>query len=524
MIVRRPDGENVSKVESTLTSTTLPRASGVLLHITSLPSPYGIGNLGPASRAFVDWLAEARQTWWQVLPLGPVGAGNCPYQSYSSIAGDPRLISPEDLLTDDLITPAEADAAKPNTADDFSTPRINSLLAAALHRIQSGAAHHSKIDWSAAFKSFQNEQRHWLDDFALFMTLKEQAGEPWHAWPAGWARREPAALIAARAEFQNSITLHQFAQFIFFRQLESLRAYAREKNIKLIGDLPIYVSGESADVWSHPELFQLDKSLRPTAVAGVPPDYFSATGQRWGNPLYNWAEMRRTGFTWWIERVRATLRQVDVVRIDHFRGLADYWKIPAHLPTAVGGRWVKAPGRGLLRTLREQLSPLPLIADDLGEITPEVLKLRDDFNLPGMRILQFAFDAHPGNPFLPHNYTKNCIAYPGTHDNDTTLGWWHSLDSQQMKRVHHYAGHTPDKEIPRALIRILWQSIANTTIAPMQDLLSLDTQSRMNRPGITDGNWTWRLRAGDLTTKLAHHLADLTTATGRANTISISPG
>ncbi|MEZ0266978.1 MAG: 4-alpha-glucanotransferase, partial [Phycisphaerae bacterium] len=393
------------------------RSAGILVHVTSLPGAYGIGDLGPAARAFVDWLRAARQRWWQVLPLGPAGAGDSPYQCYSAVAGDPRLISPDDLLRDGLATRAEVkelarrDGANNGKANFAAAALKLELVARAAERME-------KTKLRRAFEAFREQNAEWLDDYALFMALRERSRGAWQDWPADIVTRKPRALEAARRELAERVAVHQLAQFLFFRQLDALRAYARDRGVRLIGDLPIYVSPDSADVWARPELFLLDRTRRPTAVAGVPPDYFSETGQRWGNPLYDWAAMRRDRFAWWIDRVRATLRQVDLVRVDHFRGFAGYYRIPAHLPTAVGGRWVKAPGPELFQTLQRELtrsrlrrqkgssgqtsmsappkSMLPFIAEDLGVITPDVEKLRDDFGLPGMRVLQFAFGG-PGD-------------------------------------------------------------------------------------------------------------------------------
>ena len=514
------------------------RSAGVLMHVTSLPGPNGIGDLGPAARDFVDWLQVARQSWWQVLPLGPAGAGDSPYQCYSAVAGDPRLISPDDLARDGLATRAEVKELARRAGANKGKANF-AAAALKLELVARVAARLQKSNLRRAFETFRAQNASWLDDYALFMALRERSHGAWQDWPVGIVTRKPRALDAARRDLADRVVVHQLGQFLFFRQLDALRAYARERGVRLIGDLPIYVSPDSADVWARPELFLLDRSRRPTAVAGVPPDYFSATGQRWGNPLYDWPAMRRDGFAWWIDRVRATLRQVDLVRVDHFRGFAGYYKIPAHLPTAVGGKWVKAPGTELFQTLQGELtdsrlcppkgssgqtrmsaplkSTLPLIAEDLGVITPDVEALRDDFGLPGMRVLQFAFGG-PGDgrdPFLPHNYVENAVAYTGTHDNDTTAGWWQSLDARAKARARAYLGDVTGDDVAWTMTRAVWQSVARLAVAPVQDVLGLGTAARMNQPGTGEGNWSWRLRDGQLTRKHAESLGTMTQASGR---------
>ena len=496
------------------------RSSGVLLHVTSLPGPYGVGDLGPAARAWVDALARAKQTWWQILPLGPPGAGDSPYQSYSAFAGNPLLISPDDLLEVGLLKRDDLPAGplRPDQAD-YPRARIlkEKLLARAWERYRGGAGGrrvHNAVD------QFIRSQADWLGDFALFMALAEATGTAsWPRWPRELARYDRKALRLAMSQpVTDALERHQFAQFLFFRQLGALREYARGKGVRLIGDLPIFVSDDSSDVWANRHLFQLDRTGRPKAVAGVPPDYFSKTGQRWGNPLYDWDRMKRDGFRWWVARARATLGQVDLVRMDHFRGFEAYWRVPAHLPTAERGRWVKAPGRDLFQTLRNELAGLPFIAEDLGVITPEVEALRDDFALPGMRVLQFAFGGGGAdNPFLPHHYVRNCVAYTGTHDNDTTAGWFKSLDRTTQEQVRAYA---PDwsgaKWDPAwALIRAAWSSVAEVAIAPLQDVLSLRSRARMNIPGTAAGNWRWRFQEKDLRPELLDRLAHLTATYGR---------
>ena len=496
------------------------RTSGLLLHVTSLPGPYGVGDLGPAARAWVDALARAKQSWWQILPLGPAGAGDSPYQCYSAFAGNPLLVSPDDLVADGLLDRGDLPTSvlPPDRVDYRKAGTLKSaLLGRAWERFEAGAG---RRRLAGEFQEFITSQGHWLGDFAAFMALRDaHRTAHWPRWPRDLVRRKPAALREARAGLSQPIWRHQFAQFLFWRQLQALRKYAREKGVKLIGDLPIFVSADSADVWANPHLFQLDRTGRPKAVAGVPPDYFSMTGQRWGNPLYDWDVMRADGFAWWVARARAALDQVDLVRVDHFRGFEAYWRIPAHLPTAERGRWVKVPGRELFIALRKQLGGLPFIAEDLGLITPDVEALRDEFALPGMRVLQFGFGGGADNPFLPHNYVRNAVVYTGTHDNDTTIGWFGGLDRKTRAAVRDYApqDNVNGKWDPAwSLTRLAWGSVADTAIAPLQDVLSLGSKARMNTPGTATGNWRWRFRAEMLRGSQLDRLRDLTTTYGRA--------
>ena len=491
------------------------RSSGVLLHITSLPGPYGIGDLGPAAHEWVNTLARAKQTWWQILPLGPAGAGDSPYASYSAFAGNPLLISPERLVEDGLLN---ADAARPPAfpADQVSYQAVGKfkkrLLDEAWQSFRAGAVQPLR----ASFKRFCKKEAAWLDDFSLFMALKElDEDRSWTDWPRDLVLRKPSGLDEARRRRADAIGRHQFTQFLFFRQLEALRRHAARLGVKLIGDLPMFVSAESSDVWAHPDLFLLDERRRPRVVAGVPPDYFSKTGQRWGNPLYNWRAMKRTGYRWWVERLRATLRQVDLVRLDHFRGFQAYWEVPARNRTARQGRWVKAPGADLLKTLRSRLGGLPFIAEDLGLITPQVEALRDEFGLPGMRVLQFAFGGSFDNPFLPHSYCRNAVVYTGTHDNDTTAGWFASLSKEEQARVRRYA--TCDgSHVSWDLMRLAWSSVARIAIAPLQDVLALGPEARINTPGKPTGNWRWRVTPQMLRNDLLDWLRDLTETYDRA--------
>jgi 4-alpha-glucanotransferase len=491
------------------------RTAGILLHPTSLPGPYGVGDLGPAARAWVDALARAGQGWWQVLPLGLTGCGDSPYQSFSAFGGNPLLVSPDGLVADGLLS--RADLARVHLADVFAGDAANAdyeaagafkaaLFARAWENFQAGAAPALR----EPFETFCVTQAPWLDNLALFMALKDaHGGQSWQEWPAPQRLREPDALEEARRELADAVWLHRFRQFLFFRQWAEVKAYAHEHGVKLIGDVPIFVAADSVDVWAHPELFLLDRQRRPTVVAGVPPDYFSATGQLWGNPLYDWKAMKETDYAWWVARLRATLDQVDLVRLDHFRGFEAYWEVPAGNPTAEVGQWVQAPGADLIATLRRELGRLPLIAEDLGLITPEVEALRDQFNLPGMRILQFAFGGATDDRFLPHNYDRNTVVYTGTHDNDTTHAWYAGLPARELAFLRRYLPSSCG-DVAWDLIRLAWSSVADLAVAPLQDVLSLGNEGRMNRPGRPAGNWRWRFTADRLTAERLDRLADLT--------------
>lgn len=492
---------------------TIPRSAGILLHVTSLPGPHGIGDLGPVAHRWVDTLADARQTWWQILPLGPPGAGDSPYQCFSAFAGNPMLISPELLRTDGLLTRADLDTGRfPTDHVDFARVRQlkGDLLARAYDQFTRRRALHG------AFDKFRREQAAWLDDFALFMALRDAyPDQSWTDWPKELVQRKTAALKRARQEFREAAERHAFTQFLFYRQMADLKRYANGRGVRLIGDLPIFVSPESADVWANPEIFKLDRHRRPTHVAGVPPDYFSETGQRWGNPLYRWPAMAKDGYRWWMDRFRATLETVDLVRIDHFRGFAAAWHVPAHLPTAIHGRWVRAPGHELFAAARKALGGLPFIAEDLGLITPDVDELRRAFDLPGMRVLQFGFGGSPHDAFLPHNYERNTAVYTGTHDNDTTLGWYRSLDARTKKTVRRYVPDA-DRNVAWELTRQAWASVADLAIVPLQDVLNLDAKARMNTPGRPTGNWGWRATEKMIGDRRIEALGELTEAYGRA--------
>jgi 4-alpha-glucanotransferase len=490
------------------------RSAGVLLHPTSLPGPYGVGDLGPAAYAWVDALVRARQTWWQILPLNPTGYGDSPYQSVSTFAGNPYLLSPEVLMREGLVQPNDLGGVQ-FPADRVDFGRVIDfklgMLGRAWERFRSGAAPGLR----QPFDAFCSEQAGWLDDFALFMALKKRHNHAhWLSWPADLVRREPAALDRARRELADAVGYYKFGQFLFRRQWTAVKRYANDRDIRLMGDVPIFVASDSADVWANPGLFLLDAERRPRVVAGVPPDYFSSTGQLWGNPLYNWEALKRTGYAWWVDRLRATLAQVDVVRLDHFRGFEAYWEVPASHTTAAEGRWVKGPGADLFQALRRALGGLPFIAEDLGLITPEVRALREQVGLPGMRVLQFAFGDTSANPYLPHNYDRNTVVYTGTHDNDTTRGWYAALGDKEKWFLHRYAPHVgPD--IAWDLMRLAWGSVADYALAPLQDVLSLGNEARMNLPGRPAGNWSWRYTPGMLNDGVLDRLGDLTEVYGR---------
>ena len=479
------------------TDSLFPRSSGILLHPTSLPGLDGVGDLGEQAFAFVDWLAAHRQTWWQVLPLGPTSFGDSPYQTLSAMAGNPLLVSLEILCRDGWLADSDLEGRP-----DFPSDRVDfgAAITWKQSRLERAWAVFVQRADTARWEEFSQwcaGQTAWLDDFALFMALKlRHEGRPWPEWPAPLVRREPAALAAAKAELASDLDYHRFCQWHFHRQWQALRAHARERGVRLIGDLPIFVAHDSSDVWARQELFQLDAKGQPTVVAGVPPDYFSKTGQLWGNPLYDWPAAAAEDHAWWRARLRAALEMVDVVRLDHFRGFEAYWEVAATAKTAEKGRWVPGPGATFFRSLEQDLgSPLPLIAEDLGVITPAVDDLRREFGLPGMKVLQFAWSG-PDNLFLPHEHESDAVVYTGTHDNDPVLGWWeHLTDKRTRDLVAAYAG-CKVAEPNWTLIRLGMGSVAHTFIAPLQDVLGLGREGRMNLPGAGTGNWNWRLQPG----------------------------
>jgi len=504
-----------------------PRSSGILLHPTSLPGRFGIGDLGYEAYNFIDFLSASGQSLWQVLPLGPTGYGDSPYQCFSAFAGNPLLISPALLINDRLLSEAEL-----GDIPDFRTSRVdfgrviefkNQLLAKAFVNFKAISAGDLRTD----FERFCHTSDWWLDDYSMFRALKDaHGGVAWTSWEPQFAARDPKAVAAARETLRDRIECEKFVQFLFFKQWSQLKEYCRERKIRIIGDAPIFVAFDSADVWGNPEQFKLDSRRQLLVQAGVPPDYFSKTGQLWGNPIYDWNAMRASGFRWWIHRLRVAFETVDILRIDHFRGFSASWEVPGQDDTAERGQWVHVPGRELFTTLQNVLGEMPIIAEDLGVITPDVEALRDDFGFPGMRVLQFAFRGDSKTIDLPHNYIRNCVVYTGTHDNDTTVGWFNSKagdgstrSTADIERERAYCLaylDTDGREIHWDLIRAAWSSVADMAVVPLQDVLGLGARARMNLPASEQGNWQWRYRVGANSPKIAERLRNLTELYGRA--------
>jgi 4-alpha-glucanotransferase len=494
---------------------TFPRSSGILLHPTSLPGRFGVGDLGPEAYRFVDFLAAAGQRIWQMLPLGPTGYGDSPYQLFSAFAGNPLLISLEKLADQGLLSQADLRKAPAFPSGEVDYGRVIRwklpLLRAAYERFRTGGANRQEFD------AFRQDNASWLNDYSRFMALKAANGGE-----AVWSRWDPSITVPS----EEDVEALEFAQFQFFAQWRELHNYAQARGIRMMGDLPIYVAHDSADVWAKPQLFQLDEHGEPAVMSGVPPDYFSATGQLWGNPIYRWDRMAEEGFRWWIDRVRAALGQLDLIRVDHFRGLEAYWAVPGGETTAKNGRWIKGPGAPLFRALRDALGDLPVVAENLGVITPEVEALRTEFGFPGMAILQFAFGKDPQAPdFKPHNYPRDRVAYTGTHDNDTTMGWWTSEGAGDSTRTQEdvlkeraftrrYLS-TDGREIHWVFIRALMASVADTVLFPLQDVLGLGSEARMNTPAVPSGNWRWRFEANMLTDDMAARLKEMVTTYDR---------
>jgi len=500
-----------------------PRSAGILLHPTSLPGRFGIGDLGGEAYGFGDWLARTGQRIWQVLPLGPTGYGDSPYQCFSAFAGNPLLINLESLVEEGVLSPADIDSPAPFPVHEvdygwvikFKRPLLKK--AAENFRREAGSAERG------LYEAFCRKNAAWLDNYALFAALKDAHGgeATWNHWERDIATRQPQAMAHWQATLADEIQTRKYWQYQLFKQWKALKEHCHRLGIRMMGDIPIFVAQDSADVWAHPELFHLDGDGKPAVQAGVPPDYFSATGQLWGNPLYRWDVMAQSGYSWWIERFQATLDLVDVVRLDHFRGFEAYWEVPGADKTAAGGRWVKAPGHELFEAVQKALGELPIVAETLGVITPEVEALRDRFGFPGMAILQFAFGADPQAPeFMPHNYPRHLVVYTGTHDNDTTLGWWTSggigdstRTPEQVKKEKAFALTylgTDGREMNWVLIRTALASVADTAIVPLQDVLGLGSEARMNLPGQPGGNWRWRFTADMLTDQVGERLAELT--------------
>jgi len=503
------------------------RASGVLLHPTSLPGPYGIGEIGPEAERFVDFLQATGQHLWQILPLGPTSFGDSPYQSPSTFAGNPLWISFDLLIQDKLLTKAQLKHFPAFPADKVDFGPVIAARFAVLKKVCASFGEKASPDMQAEFADFCARSADWLDDYALFSALKDaHGGVPWTQWEPELGRREPAALQAARERHAEDVRAVKIVQYLFDRQWKRLRAYGAERRIQFIGDIPIFVAHDSADVWAHPHLFFLKPDGQPSVVAGVPPDYFSATGQLWGNPLYNWDAHRAQNYDWWMARLRRIFELVDVVRIDHFRGFEAYWEIPGGETTAMNGKWVKGPDQHLFEVLLQRMGRLPIIAEDLGVITPPVEALRDRFEFPGMRILQFAFGADErAAEFRPESYPAHCCVYTGTHDNDTTVGWFNSqagagstrtqdqIDAER-KMILDYLG-TDGHEIHWDLIHLGSRSNADTFVTPLQDLLGLGSEARMNTPGVAGGNWQWRFTWDQLTDEIRDRFAYVTRSTGR---------
>ncbi|MBT3322395.1 MAG: 4-alpha-glucanotransferase [Anaerolineae bacterium] len=470
----------------------LSRSSGILLHPTSLPNRYGIGDLGKTAYDFVDFLHDTSCELWQTLPLGPTGYGDSPYQSFSTFAGNPYLISPDLLLEEKLLHPNDLKEDLGEDGEFINFGRVISWKLNLLEKAYVRSTRDPKLV-SGDLNTFREENSEWLEDYALFRAIKEsKGGGSWVGWDENLRNREERAIADAKKELKPAVDRFVFYQFLFFRQWDALHAYANSKNIQIIGDIPIFVSYDSSDVWVNPELFFLDEQKLPTVAAGVPPDYFSKTGQLWGNPLYKWTQHKAENYAWWVKRMRAILNTVDIVRLDHFRGFAGYWEVPANEETAINGRWVSGPGADLFQTLKDELGELAIIAEDLGEITPDVFELRDQFNLPGMKIFQFAFSDN-NNPFLPHHYPENCVAYTGTHDNNTARGWYETASEHEKDFARRYLS-VDGSDFSWDLIRRLWKSKASFVLAPMQDLLNLGEEARMNYPGKLGGNWAWRMK------------------------------
>jgi len=487
----------------------MSRSSGILLHISSLPGKYGIGSLGCEARRFVGFLAETNQKLWQILPLGPTGYGNSPYQCYSAFAGNSIFIDLKDLVEDGLL-----DTEDLKQHPSFPEKRVDydrvgeykqELLKLAYQNFQEKFDH-----FKNEYYTFLGEHSWWLDDYALFRALKESGEQKtWNGWTPDLKFRDEHALQIQRHKLDQTIGFHRFLQFIFFRQWFALKKYANEKNVSILGDIPLYISYDSSDVWANQDIFLLDKDGKPTLVGGVPPDYFSETGQLWGNPVYNWPRLKERRYDWWIARVHFNLRMFDLVRIDHFRGLESFWTVPADEKTAIKGEWLPAGGNELLSILKKQLNHLPVIAEDLGVITPEVEKLRDDFQLPGMKILQFAFSSDETDKALPHHIERNSVVYTGTHDNDTSRGWYRNTGKKERSLLKQYM-KMPGFRFSRRFIEMAWATVADRALIPMQDLLGLDSSARMNVPGVASGNWEWRFRWKKLKKKHVRFLTEIT--------------
>lgn len=497
------------------------RLSGIILHPTSLPGPDGIGDIGPEAYRWIDFLSKTDCNLWQMLPLGPTGYGDSPYQCFSAFAGNPMLISPALLLENGLISRQDL-----SDRPDFPNDKIifekviywkHLLLQRAINQFKKSTSN----DMKNAFEEFQQKEKSWLDDYALFMSIKKfQEASAWSSWKLDFRQRKPDSIESFRKQHAESINVIKIQQFLFFSQWTLLKQYANDNGVKIIGDVPIFIAYDSADAWSHPELFTIDDQGKLTFVAGVPPDYFSETGQLWGNPLYRWNVHQETNYSWWIERMKSALNLFDIIRLDHFRGFAGYWQIPAGMPTAEIGTWEKGPGAKLFNALNKALGNVPIIAEDLGVITPDVIKLRQKYNFPGMKIFQFAFSKDSSDPFLPHNYPVNCVAYTGTHDNDTVLGWYQTAPEVEKDFCRRYMARS-GSDISWDMIRAVWSSVAVMSLAPIQDFLSLDTEARMNFPGKPSGNWNWRMKPDAINHHLIERIKEINWLYGRGQSKKI---
>ncbi len=494
------------------------RASGILLHPTSFPSPFGIGDLGINAYQFIDFLKESCQQYWQILPLGPTGFGNSPYMCYSAIAGNPLLISPEKLKHKGFLVDTDFIDLPEFSEDRVDYELVIKTKIPLLQKACTNFKNNANPEQQQAFTEFCQSKAYWLDDYALFMALKEhEKSASWHYWKPELSKRKQQVIEAAKLHLVSELFYHKFLQYEFFHQWSELKQYANEAGIHIIGDMPIYVAHDSADVWANPDIFCLDEETgEAKLMAGVPPDYFSITGQFWGNPVYNWEELEKQDFQWWIQRFESTLDYVDIIRIDHFRGFQAYWAIPKGEETAINGKWIQAPGERLFSTIRNKIGKLPVLAEDLGFITPEVVELRNHFDFPGMKVLHFAFGSNPDNPFLPFNLPRNCIMYTGTHDNDTTIGWFEQISDYELYNLLTYIGCISPDGVHWDLIRLALTSVADQTIIPLQDIFGLGSQARMNFPGKTEGNWEWRYQQQILIPEISEKLRNLTKLCGRA--------
>ena len=488
------------------------RSSGILFHPTSLPGKYGIGTLGKEAYAFIDFLKKSRQKLWQIFPLGPTGYGDSPYQSFSSFAGNPYLIDFDLLIEAHLLSEEDLrDVFFGDNEEYIDYGAIYNQKYPLLRRVYENFKSSDNHEMRENLEHFKRENASWLNDYSLYISLKNHFnGLPWNEWAHDIKNREHGAMEHYKNELADDIEYHNFIQFLFFKQWGDVKRYANENGIKIIGDIPIFVAADSSDAWANPEIFLFDEERKPVKVAGVPPDYFSATGQLWGNPLYNWEKLKETNYSWWVERVRANLSTCDIIRIDHFRGFEAYWAVPYGDDTAINGQWEPGPGIDLFNAIKSQLGELPIIAEDLGLMTQGVIDLREATGFPGMKILGFAFDSGEENDYLPHTYTKNCVVYTGTHDNDTLVGWFQKAKEEDRQFARDYLNSRSDDEIHWDAIRGAWSSVACMAISPVQDFLGLGSEARINTPGVASGNWQWRLKQGVLTNELAERIAKLT--------------